>query len=476
MEAAGGEGASRRHLHFRDRQTMASAAEQMAANVSLANFTKATDLKKRLWFTIGALIVFRLLSHVPLPGIDPRALTSLFETTRGGVLDFFNTFSGGSLNRMSLIALGVMPYITASIVIQLASSLSPTLAAIKKEGESGRKKLNQYTRYGTVLLTAIQGYFIAVGLESWGASEGMSAVVQPGMLFRITTVISLIGGTMFLMWLGEQITSRGIGNGVSLIIMAGIVAQLPIALGQVFEGGRTGSMPLLLIIIIPVLILGLIAFICFMERAQRRVLIQYPKRQTQRGMMQADKSHLPLKINTANVIPPIFASSLLLMPLTITQFAGQRVSGESRWGDFLISLNQYLAHGTPLYLSLYAAGIIFFCFFYTAVVFNPEETADNLKRHGGFIPGIRPGKNTENYLDYVLTRITVLGAAYLTFICLVPEMLITKLGIPFYLGGTSLLIVVNVTIDTVTQIQSHLLAHQYGDLIKKAKLKGGVRR
>jgi preprotein translocase subunit SecY len=455
---------------------MASAAEQMAANVSLANFTKATDLKKRLWFTIGALIVFRLLSHVPLPGIDPRALTTLFETTRGGVLDFFNTFSGGSLNRMSLIALGVMPYITASIVIQLASSLSPSLAAIKKEGESGRKKLNQYTRYGTVLLTAIQGYFIAVGLESWGASEGMSAVVQPGMLFRVTTVISLIGGTMFLMWLGEQITSRGIGNGVSLIIMAGIVSQLPLSLGQVFEGGRTGSMPILLILFIPILILGLIAFICFMERAQRRVLIQYPKRQTQRGVMQADKSHLPLKINTANVIPPIFASSLLLMPLTITQFAGQRVSGESRWGDFLISLNQYLAHGTPLYLSLYAFGIIFFCFFYTAVVFNPEETADNLKKHGGFIPGIRPGKNTENYLDYVLTRITVLGAAYLTFICLVPEMLISKLGIPFYLGGTSLLIVVNVTIDTVTQIQSHLLAHQYGDLIKKAKLKGGVRR
>jgi preprotein translocase subunit SecY len=455
---------------------MASAAEQLAANVSLANFTKATDLKKRLWFTIGALIVFRLLSHVPLPGIDPRALTTLFETTRGGVLDFFNTFSGGSLNRMSLIALGVMPYITASIVIQLATSLSPTLAAIKKEGESGRKKLNQYTRYGTVLLTAIQGYFIAVGLESWGASEGMSAVVQPGMLFRITTVISLIGGTMFLMWLGEQITSRGIGNGVSLIIMAGIVAQLPIALGQVFEGGRTGSLSPLIILAVLVLVIGLIIGICFMERAQRRVLIQYPKRQTQRGMMQADKSHLPLKINTANVIPPIFASSLLLMPLTITQFAGQRVSGESRWGDFLISLNQYLAHGTPLYLTLYAAGIIFFCFFYTAVVFNPEETADNLKRHGGFIPGIRPGKNTETYLDYVLTRITVIGAIYLTFICLVPEMAISKLGIPFYLGGTSLLIVVNVTIDTVTQIQSHLLAHQYGDLIKKAKLKGGMRR
>jgi len=455
---------------------MASAAEQLAANVSLSQFAKATELKKRLWFTLGALIIFRLLSFVPLPGIDPRAMASLFETTRGGVLDFFNTFSGGSLERMSLIALGVMPYITASIVVQLATSLSPTLAAIKKEGESGRKKLNQYTRYGTVVLTAIQGYFIAVGLETWGAAEGMSAVVDPGLLFRVTTVISLIGGTMFLMWLGEQITSRGIGNGVSLIIMAGIVAQLPTALAQVFEGGRTGSLSPLLIIGVLALVVGLVLGICFMERAQRRVLIQYPKRQTAKGMMQADKSHLPLKINTANVIPPIFASSLLLMPLTISQFAGQRVAGESMWGDFIISMNQWLQHGTPLYMGLYAAGIIFFCFFYTAVVFNPEETADNLKRYGGFIPGIRPGKATETYLDYVLTRITVIGAAYLTFICLVPEFLVARAGIPFYLGGTSLLIVVNVTIDTVTQIQSHLLAHQYGDLIKKAKLKGGMRR
>jgi preprotein translocase subunit SecY len=455
---------------------MASAAEQMAANVNLSQFAKATELKKRLWFTLGALIVFRLLSFVPLPGIDPRAMASLFETTRGGVLDFFNTFSGGSLERMSLIALGVMPYITASIVVQLATSLSPTLAAIKKEGESGRKKLNQYTRYGTVVLTAIQGYFIAVGLESWGAGQGMSAVVDPGMLFRVTAVITLIGGTMFLMWLGEQITSRGIGNGVSLIIMAGIVASLPTALANMFEGGRTGSLSPLIIIGVLILVIGLIGGICFMERAQRRVLIQYPKRQTQRGVMQADKSHLPLKINTANVIPPIFASSLLLMPLTITQFAGQRVAGESVWGDFIISMNQWLQHGTPLYMGLYAAGIIFFCFFYTAVVFNPEETADNLKRYGGFIPGIRPGKNTAEYLDYVLTRITVVGAAYLTFICLVPEFLVARAGIPFYLGGTSLLIVVNVTIDTVTQIQSHLLAHQYGDLIKKAKLKGGMRR
>ncbi|ARS28702.1 preprotein translocase subunit SecY [Sphingomonas sp. KC8] len=455
---------------------MASAAEQLAANVSLSQFAKATELKRRLWFTLGALIVFRLLSFVPLPGVDPVALQAQFDTTKGGVLDFFNTFSGGSLERMSLIALGVMPYITASIVVQLASSLSPTLAAIKKEGESGRKKLNQYTRYGTVLLTAIQGYFIAVGLEAWGADQGMSAVVDPGMLFRITTVISLIGGTMFLMWLGEQITSRGVGNGVSLIIMAGIVASLPTHIAQLFEGGRSGSISPPLILGVLVLIAGLILFICFMERAQRRVLIQYPKRQTARGMMQGDRSFLPLKINTANVIPPIFASSLLLMPLTISQFAGQRVNDETMWGSVLSWLNLNLAHGAPMYMTLYAAGIIFFCFFYTAVVFNPEETADNLKRHGGFIPGIRPGKSTTDYLDFVLTRITVVGAAYLTLICLVPEYLASQAGISFALGGTSLLIVVNVTIDTVTQIQSHLIAHQYGDLIKKAKLKGGIRR
>jgi preprotein translocase subunit SecY len=455
---------------------MASAAENMAANISLASFAKATDLKKRLWFTLGALIVFRLLSFIPLPGIDPRMLARLFNTTSGTVLDFFNTFSGGSLQRMSLIALGVMPYITSSIVVQLATSMSPTLGALKKEGESGRKKLNQYTRYGTVFLCAIQAYFIAVGLEGWGSSQGGSPVIDPGLLFRISTVVTLVGGTMFLMWLGEQITSRGIGNGVSLIIMAGIVAQLPRALGNVFEGGRTGTLSPLIIIGVLVLVAGLVCFICFMERAQRRVLIQYPKRQTARGQMQAERSHLPLKINTSGVIPPIFASSLLLMPLTIAQFAGKRVAGESQWGDFLITVTTLLQHGAPLYMFLYGAGILFFCFFYTAVVFNPEETADNLKRHGGFIPGIRPGKRTEEYLDYVLTRITVIGALYLVLICLIPEFLIAKAQIPFYLGGTSLLIVVNVTMDTVTQIQSHLIAHQYGDLIKKAKLKGGRAR
>ena len=454
---------------------MASRADNIASNLNLANFSKATELKKRMWFTIGALIVFRFLSFVPLPGVDPTALSQLYKQTNGGILDIFNTFSGGSLSRMSLIALGVMPYITASIVVQLAASLSPQLAAIKKEGESGRKKLNQYTRYGTVGLTAVQGYFIAVGLESFGAQSGVQAVVDPGILFRVAAVISLIGGTMFLMWLGEQITSRGIGNGTSLIIMAGIVAQLPVTLSNLFKSSSTGAISGLIIFLVIVLGFGLIAFICFMERAQRRVLIQYPKRQTRQGLMQADRSHLPLKVNTAGVIPPIFASSLLLMPLTVSQFAGKTVAGESRLGDFVLTLNQYLSHGSPVYMALYGLGIVFFCFFYTAVVFNPEETADNLKRNGGFIPGIRPGKNTENYLDYVLTRITVIGAAYLAFICLVPEFVIARAGIPFYLGGTSLLIVVNVTVDTVTQIQSHLLAHQYGDLIKKAKLKGRLR-
>ena len=455
---------------------MASAADRMASNISLGKFAQATELRKRLWFTIGALVVFRFLSHVPLPGVDPRALATLYDTTRGGVLDFFNNFSGGALERMSVIALGVMPYITASIVVQLSTSLSPQLAAIKKEGESGRKRLNQYTRYGTVLLTAIQGWFIAVGLENWGAAQGISAVIEPGLLFRVTCVVSLIGGTMFLMWLGEQITSRGIGNGVSLIIMAGIVSQLPRALVNLFEGARTGTMNPLLILGILVLAIGLIAFICFMERAQRRVLIQYPKRQTARGMMQGDKSFLPLKINTSGVIPPIFASSLLLMPLTVAQFAGKSVAGESTAGDIMLQVTSLLQHGSPLYMALYGAGIIFFSFFYTAVVFNPEETAENLKKYGGFVPGIRPGKTTETYLDYVLTRITVIGAAYLTLICLVPEFITSQFGIALALGGTSLLIVVNVTMDTVTQIQSHLLAHQYGDLIKKSKLKGARNR
>ncbi len=447
---------------------MATAAESMAANLSFANFSKATELKKRLWFTLGALIVFRLVSFVPLPGIDPTALSSLFSRTQGGVLDFFNMFSGGALERMSLIALGVTPYITASIVVQLLTSLLPSFMALKKEGEAGRKTLNQYTRYGTVFLTAIQGYGIAVGLESWGAGQGVSAVLDPGMFFRITTVITLIGGTMFLMWLGEQITSRGIGNGVSLIIMAGIVAHLPTAIGQLFEQGRTGALNPAFILVIGLVALATIAFICLMERAQRRILIQYPKRQVGTRQFQGDSSHLPLKLNTSGVIPPIFASSLLLMPLTIAQFAAQGGKGP----EWLLTVTTALQHGAPLYMALYAGGIIFFSFFYTAVVFNPEETAENLKKYGGFIPGIRPGTRTSEYLDYVLTRITVIGAAYLTLICLLPEFLSARLGTGLALGGTSLLIVVNVTMDTVAQIQSHLLAHQYEGLIKKSKLRG----
>ncbi|HEX6410501.1 MAG TPA: preprotein translocase subunit SecY [Sphingomicrobium sp.] len=453
---------------------MASVAEQMAGNISLAGFAKATELKKRIWFTLGALVLFRFLSFVPMPGIDPRAMASLFNTQRGGVLDFFNTFSGGSLERMSIIALGVMPYITASIVVQLGATLYQPWQALKKEGETGRKKLNQYTRYLTVLLTTVQGYWIAVGLETLGAAQGISAVVEPGMMFRVAATISLVGGTLFLMWIGEQITSRGIGNGVSLIIMAGIVATLPQALAQLFEGGRSGTMNPLLVATIVALAVGLVLFICFVERAQRRVPIQYPKRQTARGMMQAERSHLPIKINIAGVIPPIFASSLLLMPLTVLQMAGAQSNPDS--GDWLITISTFLQHGSPAYLLLYGAGIAFFCFFYSAVQFNSEETAENLKRHGGFIPGIRPGKATELYFDHLISRVTVIGAAYLVLICLIPEILFSQAGVPFYLGGTSLLIVVNVTMDTVAQIQSHLIAHQYGDLIKKAKLKTSRKR
>ena len=454
---------------------MASAAEQLASSISLANFSKATELKKRLWFTIGALILFRLLSFVPVPGIDPVAMNALYQTQSGGILDVFNTFSGGALERFSIVALGVMPYITASIVVQLGGTLYEPWKALKKEGETGRKKLNQYTRYLTVAITLVQGYLAVRGLESQSVTQGIQAVVQPGLLFEIAGTVSLVGGTLFLMWIGEQITSRGIGNGVSLIIMAGIVARLPQAIAQLLEGSRTGSLSPVLVIGIVVLAAGLILFICFMERAQRRVLIQYPKRQTARGMQQ-ERSHLPIKLNTSGVIPPIFASSLLLMPLTVIQWAGNRATAEGGASDWLITISTFLQHGSPAYMTLYGLGIVFFTFFYTAVQFNSEETAENLKRHGGFIPGIRPGKATEQYFDYLLNRITVVGAAYLAFICLVPEFLSAQAGLNFRLGGTSLLIVVNVTMDTVSQIQSHLIAHQYGDLIKKAKLKTTPRR
>ncbi len=449
---------------------MASRADNIASNLSLANFSKATELKKRIWFTIGALIVFRFLSFVPLPGINPIALKAFMERNSGGILDFFNMFSGGALANYSLISLGVMPYITASIVVQLASSLHPSLASLKKEGESGRRKLNQYSRYGAVFLSLLQGYAALRNADVQGFA------IDPGLIFYGAGLISLVGGTMFLLWLGEQITSRGIGNGTSLIIMAGIVAQMPMFFGNMFTQYGTGAIGGFTVAIMIGMVVAMVLFICFMERATRRLLIQYPKRASQNGMMQADRSHLPLKINTAGVIPPIFASSLLLLPLTISQFASSSMTADSKVGAFIIGLNQYLGHGKPVYMILYAALIIFFSFFYTAVVFNPEETSENLKRNGGFIPGIRPGKNTATYLDYVLTRITVIGAMYITIVCIVPEIVMEQTGLRFFFaGGTSWLIVVNVTVDTITQIQSHLLAHQYGDLIKKAKLKGRMR-
>ncbi|MBU7579048.1 MAG: preprotein translocase subunit SecY [Porphyrobacter sp.] len=448
---------------------MASRADNIASNLNLGNFAKATELKQRIWFTIGALIVFRFLSFVPLPGIDPVKLAEFNTRASGTILDLFNAFSGGALERMSLIAVGIMPYITASIVVQMASALHPSLAAMKKEGASGRQKLNQYTRYGAVLLCIIQGYAVAQNAVS------QQFAVDSSWLFYASTIINVTGGTMFLLWLGEQMTSRGIGNGVSLIIMAGIVSEFPNFVANLFEGGRTGAISSVVIIGFVVMVVVLIYGIAFMERAQRRLTIQYPKRATGRGMMQAERSYLPLKINTAGVIPPIFASSLLLLPLTITSLVGGSLDTSSQFYGVLQSLNQYLAHGQPLYMTLYAIGIIFFCFFYTAVVFNPEETADNLKKNGGSIPGIRPGKRTADYLEYVLTRITVIGSIYLTVVCVVPEAMIAQTGIPLFLGGTSLLIVVNVTVDTISQIQSHLLALQYGDLIKKAKLKGRMR-
>ena len=454
---------------------MASAAEQLASNISLASFAKATELKKRLWFTLGALILFRLLSFVPVAGIDPVAMNALYQTQSGGILDVFNTFSGGALERFSIVALGVMPYITASIVVQLGATLYGPWQTLRKEGETGRKKLNQYTRYLTVMITLVQGYLAVRGLESQAVSKGIQAVVAPGLLFEIAGTVSLVGGTLFLMWIGEQITSRGIGNGVSLIIMAGIVARLPQAIAQLLEGSRTGTLNPMIVIGVIVLGAALILGICFMERAQRRVLVQYPKRQTARGMQQ-ERSHLPIKLNTAGVIPPIFASSLLLMPLTVIQWAGASASADSGASDWLITISTYLQHGSAAYMLLYGLGIAFFCFFYTAVQFNSEETSENLKRHGGFIPGIRPGKATEEYFDYLLNRITVVGATYLVVICLIPEILSAQAGLNFRLGGTSLLIVVNVTMDTVSQIQSHLIAHQYGDLIKKAKLKTTPRR
>ncbi len=428
-------------------------------------FAKATELKKRIWFTLGALIIYRLGTYIPLPGIDPVVLQDIFKQNQGGVLGMFDMFSGGALRRMTIFALNIMPYISASIIMQLMTAVSPQLEALKKEGETGRKKINQYTRYGTVLIAGFQAFGISAGLEGMSSSAG-PAVMDPGAFFRFQVVVTLIGGTIFLMWLGEQITARGVGNGISLIIFSGIVANLPSALAGTLELGRTGALTTAFIIFLLLMSVGVIYFIVFVERAQRRIIVQYPKRQRGNKMTGGESSHLPLKINTAGVIPPIFASSLLLMPMTVIGFSAG--SGP----EWLTNIAAYLGRGQPLYLLLYISMVVFFAFFYTAVVFNPTETADNLKRYGGFIPGIRPGKNTAEYLDWVLTRLTVTGATYLAAICLLPELLISRYSVPFYFGGTSLLIVVTVTMDTVAQVQSHLLAHQYEGLIKKSRLKG----
>lgn len=444
---------------------MASAAEQLAANLNFGALSKATELKKRLWFTLFALIIYRLGTYIPIPGVDPTILEDVFKQTSGGILDMFNMLSGGALQRMTIFALNIMPYISASIIMQLMTAVSPKIEQLKKEGEAGRKKINQYTRYGTVLLSVLQGYGIAIGLEGMAAASG-SAVIDPGFFFRFTTVVTLTGGTIFLMWLGEQITARGVGNGISLIIFSGIVAQLPSAIAGTLELGRTGALSTIFILFLIVMVVVVVTFIVFIERAQRRIVVQYPKRQVGQRMFGGESTHLPLKLNTAGVIPPIFASSILLLPITVAGFnAGQGP-------EWLSLINTYLGRGQPLFISLYALGIIFFCFFYTSIVFNPEDTADNLKKNGGFIPGIRPGKNTAAYLDYVLTRLTVVGAAYLTAVALLPEFLSAKFSLPFFFGGTSLLIVISVTMDTVAQIHSHLLAHQYEGLIKKSKLRG----
>lgn len=448
---------------------MSSAVEQLAKNANWGAFSKAKELKQRILFVLGALIVYRLGTYIPVPGIDPIVWKEIYDQKGGGILDMFNMFSGGALSRMTIFALNIMPYISASIIMQLAAAMSPNLEKLKKEGEHGRMKINQYTRYLTVLLASVQAYGLAVGLEGMQSSAG-GAVVDPGLFFRASTVITIVGGTVFLMWLGEQITQRGIGNGISLIIFAGIVAELPRALGSTLELGRQGQFNVIELFALFAMIIGVIVMIVYFERAQRRVVVQYPKRQQGNQMQMGQQNHIPLKLNTSGVIPPIFASSLLLLPLTIVGFSG------AEGGDFTAAIARYLQHGQPMYMLLYGGLILFFAFFYTAIVFNPEDNADMLQKHGGFVPGMRPGKSTADYLDYVLTRITAVGGLYLVFICLLPEFMISQYSMPFYFGGTSLLIVVTVTMDTVAQIHSHLIAHQYEGLIKKAKLRGTGRQ
>ncbi len=447
---------------------MASAAEQLAANMNMGSFAKATELHKRLLFTLGALLVYRIGTYVPIPGINSEAFLAFFQNPDGqrGILDMFNMFSGGAVERMAVFALNVMPYISASIIVQLMGAVYPPWEKLKKEGgESGRKQLNQYTRYLTVFLALAQSFGIAAGLN---AQAGL--IDQPGVFFIISTVTTLTGGTMFLMWLGEQVTARGVGNGISLIIFAGIVAVLPSTVARLLGLAQQGQMSAFTLLFIAIMAVAVIVFIVFMERAQRRLLIQYPKRQEGNRMTGGERSFLPLKVNTAGVIPAIFASSLLMLPTTVAQFTAQANLPE--WMSWLPLVTAQLTHGQPVFMILYAVLIVFFCFFYTSITFNPEDTAENLRKYGGFLPGIRPGKRTAEYLDYVLTRLTVIGAAYITAVCLLPELLVSSLGNSLYFGGTSILIVVSVTMDTVAQIQSQLLAHQYEGLIKKAKLRG----
>lgn len=442
----------------------------MVANMDFVEaFSKAKDLHKRMWFTLVALIVFRFGTYIPLPGIDPDILKEIFDRNSSGILGMFDAFAGGALQRMTILALNIMPYISASIIIQLGASIFPAMIALKKEGAAGQRKMNQWTRYLTVLITILQGYGLAIAIEKMTNSAGHSAVIMENIaLFRLITIVSLLGGTMFVVWLGEQITQRGVGNGSSLIITIGIISGLPLGFAQMFELVRVGQLSGLVVLGVLALMFGLIYLVVMVERAQRRIVIQYPKRQQIRGMYNADMSHLPLKINPTGVMPPIFASALLLLPVSIIRFSAE--SGvESGWMAWLSSA---LSHGQVAYVALYALLIVFFTFFYTGIVFNPEETADNLKKYGGFVAGIRPGKSTAEYLDYVITRLTVLAAVYLAGICVLPEILISKLSIPFFLGGTTLLIMVTVIMDTITQIQSQLLAYQYESLLKKTKMKG----
>ncbi len=444
---------------------MASAAELMASNLSWGTFGKAKELQQRIMFTVGLLIVYRLGTYIPVPGVDAIELARFFERASQGIGGMLNMFTGGAVSRMAIFALGIMPYISASIIVQLMASMVPQLEQLKKEGEIGRKKLNQYTRYGTVLLASFQAYGIAVGLEGQGLAS------DPGWFFRISCIITLVGGTMFLMWLGEQITARGVGNGISLIIFIGIIAQVPRALAQFFSQGQSGQISTPIILGVLVMAVVVITFIVFMERALRKIHIQYPKRQVGMKMYGGESSNLPIKLNPAGVIPAIFASALLLLPATLSAFSGSTGSG------IVSTIAAYLGHGQPLFLLFFAAMIVFFTYFYTAnVTFKTDDVADNLKKQGGYVPGIRPGAKTAEYLDYVVARILVVGSAYLAAVCLLPEFLISQLSIPFYFGGTSLLIVVSVTMDTITQIQSHLLAHQYEGLIEKSRLRGKGRK